>query len=252
MKRLKKSKHNATATQCQEVFGADAPKNELVQNLKTGQKVVYKVSTNLTIADGDTTPAADVETTINVSVDVMKPEAISEEKPIKLAKQDDTVVYMYTAVDTDDYNIKWTKKDENAVDATFAISDSLTTLDTFVDISKGTSKALRAGETLYIKAKAKADNADGTLSIKPDKSNLKTLKSGVPSDKFTFEKDKGGKQSYRFIAPVDGVYSVVANLEENAGSVNDLNVTGEAYLPDNKKNPINVVPKNGYWYIRLS
>ncbi len=248
---VKKSKHNATATQCQEVFGADAPNNELVQNLKTGQKVVYKVSTDLTIADGDTTPAADVETTINVSVDVMKPEAISEEKPIKLAKQDDTVVYMYTAVDTDDYNIKWTKKDENAVDATFAISDSLTTLNTFADISKGTSKPLRAGETLYIKAKASADNADGTLSIKPDKSNLKTLKSGVPSDKFTFEKDKGGKQSYRFIAPVDGVYSIVADLEENAGSVNDLDVTGVAYLPDNKKETVEVTGNGNYWYMTL-
>ncbi len=248
---VKKSKHNATATQCQEVFGADAPNNELVQNLKTGQKVVYKVSTDLTIADGDTTPAADVETTINVSVDVMKPEAISEEKPIKLAKQDDTVVYMYTAVDTDDYNIKWTKKDENAVDATFAISDSLTTLNTFADISKGTSKPLRAGETLYIKAKASADNADGTLSIKPDKSNLKTLKSGVPSDKFTFEKDKGGKQSYRFIAPVDGVYSIVADLEENAGSVNNLDVTGVAYLPDNKKETVEVTGNGNYWYMTL-
>ena len=254
---VKTDTHTFTLSTRDKVFGAaidtTANSNKYTKpfDLKAGQTVVFTVAPSLNLTIDPAAKPEDVKTTINVSVDVMKPEAISEEKPIKLAKQDDTVVYMYTAVDTDDYNIKWTKKDENAVDATFAISDSLTTLNTFVDISKGTSEALRAGETLYIKAKASADNADGTLSIKPDKSNLKTLKSGVPSDKFTFEKDKGGKQSYRFIAPVDGVYSIVANLEENAGSVNDLDVTGVAYLPDNKKETVEVTDNGNYWYMTL-
>ncbi len=203
---------------------ADNPYTNPV-DLKAGQTVIFTVAPSLNLTIDPAAKPEDVKTTINVSVNKMDPEAISTgDKGITLAKANDEVIYKFTAVDTDDYNIKWTKDsaDATATNATITVSTSLT--KDFTQVSK---KALYAGQTLYIKATANADNAKGTLSITAAKADTTPLKSGEAKD-FNFEKKLGSK-TYSYIAPADGAYGILVKLAENAGALTDLSLSWEDY-----------------------
>ncbi len=195
--------------------------------LKAGQTVVYTVAPSLTVA-GATKPE-DVKTTINVTVKAMNPEAISTgDKEITLEKANDEVIYKFTAVDTDDYKISWTKKaakDETEVVGDVTVTGATSLAGNFTSLSS--KKPLYAGQTLYIKVAASADNAKGTLSITASKATTEKLESGVAKT-FNFEK-KAGEKTYSYIAPVDGEYGILVKLDENAGTVGELSVEYENY-----------------------
>ncbi len=223
--------HTFTLSTRDKVFGAaidttaNSKKYTKPFDLKAGQTVVFTVAPSLNLTIDPAAKPEDVKTTINVSVNKMDPEAISTgDKEITIAKANDEVIYKFTAVDTDDYNIKWTKNttDTTATDATITVSTSLT--KGFTQVSK---KALYAGQTLYIKAAANADNAKGTLSITAAKADTTPLKSGEAKD-FNFEKKLGSK-TYSYIAPADGEYGILVKFAENAGTVGDLSVEYEDY-----------------------
>lgn len=205
----------------------DSSNYTATHELKAGQTVVYTVAPSLTTT-GNTKPE-DVKTTINVTVKAMNPEPISTgDKEITLEKANDEVIYKFTAVDTDDYKISWTKKaakDETEVVGDVTVTGATSLAGTFTSLSS--KKPLYAGQTLYIKVAASADNAKGTLSITASKATTEKLESGVAKT-FNFEK-KAGEKTYRYIAPVDGEYGILVKLDENAGTVRDLSVEYENY-----------------------
>ncbi len=205
----------------------DSSNYTATHELKAGQTVVYTVAPSLRTT-GDTKPE-DVKTTINVTVKAMNPEAIStEDKEITLEKANDEVIYKFTAVDTDDYKISWTKKaakDETEVVGDVTVTGATSLAGNFTSLSP--KEPLYAGQTLYIKVAASAANAKGTLSITASKATTEKLESGVAKT-FNFEK-KAGEKTYRYIAPVDGEYGILVKLDENAGTVGDLSVEYENY-----------------------
>ena len=205
----------------------DSSNYTATHELKAGQTVVYTVAPSLRTT-GDTKPE-DVKTTINVTVKAMNPEAISTgDKEITLEKANDEVIYKFTAVDTDDYKISWTKKaakDETEVVGDVTVTGATSLAGTFTSLSP--KEPLYAGQTLYIKVAASAANAKGTLSITASKATTEKLESGVAKT-FNFEK-KAGEKTYRYIAPVDGEYGILVKLDENAGTVRDLSVEYENY-----------------------
>lgn len=205
----------------------DSSNYTATHELKAGQTVVYTVAPSLRTT-GDTKPE-DVKTTINVTVKAMNPEAISTgDKEITLEKANDEVIYKFTAVDTDDYKISWTKKaakDETEVVGDVTVTGATSLAGNFTSLSP--KKPLYAGQTLYIKVAASAANAKGTLSITASKATTEKLESGVAKT-FNFEK-KAGEKTYRYIAPVDGEYGILVKLDENAGTVGDLSVEYENY-----------------------
>lgn len=205
----------------------DSSNYTATHELKAGQTVVYTVAPSLRTT-GDTKPE-DVKTTINVTVKAMNPEAISTgDKEITLEKANDEVIYEFTAVDTDDYKISWTKKaakDETEVVGDVTVTGATSLAGNFTSLSS--KKPLYAGQTLYIKVAASADNAKGTLSITASKASTEKLESGVAKT-FNFEK-KAGEKTYSYIAPVDGEYGILVKLDENAGTLSDLSVEYENY-----------------------
>lgn len=205
----------------------DSSNYTATHELKAGQTVVYTVAPSLTVA-GATKPE-DVKTTINVTVKAMNPEPISTgDKEITLEKTNDEVIYKFTAVDTDDYKISWTKKaakDETEVVGDATVTGAISLAGTFTNLPP--KKPLYAGQTLYIKVAASADNAKGTLSITASKASTEKLESGVAKT-FNFEK-KAGEKTYSYIAPVDGEYGILVKLDENAGALSDLSVEYENY-----------------------
>ena len=205
----------------------DSSNYTATHELKAGQTVVYTVAPSLRTT-GDTKPE-DVKTTINVTVKAMNPEAISTgDKEITLEKANDEVIYKFTAVDTDDYKISWTKKaakDETEVVGDVTVTGATSLAGNFTSLSS--KKPLYAGQTLYIKVAASADNAKGTLSITASKASTEKLESGVAKT-FNFEK-KAGEKTYSYIAPVDGEYGILVKLDENAGTLSDLSVEYENY-----------------------